>query len=459
MALATTARGADLPLRQHVLRTLRLAGPVMLARAGILVMTTVDTVMCGHVAAVQLAYYGIAIAPHLAFFLVGIGLLTGMVVVTAQTDGAGRPAECGRIWRLALINGAAIGGLFGLLMLPGTAILLALDQAPAIAAAGGTVLIMFALGMPAILMFTATTLFLEGIGRPTPGMVVMALANLVNFGLNYLLMFGPWHMGAAGAALGTSITRWFMVLALAGYVLAMPDRDHYGVHAPMAGHWRLEGKLARLGWPIAVSFGLEHGAFFAAATFAGWLGAVSLAAYQIVINTMGLIYMLAIGLATATAVRVGNAVGRRDRPGLAKAGWVGLGIGIVVMLALMPVLYASRRLIVAIYTDDSAVVAIAVPALLLAAWLLIADASQGILTGALRGAADIWACISVQFICFWLICIPLCYLLAHPLHSGSPGCYGACWSACSPRRCCSHGASRRSRPARSDRSDLCARQP
>jgi multidrug resistance protein, MATE family len=421
MALATTASGADLPLREHVLRTLRLAGPVMLARAGLLVMVTVDTVMCGRVAAAQLAYYGIAIAPHLAFLLVGIGLLMGTVVVTAQTDGAGRPAECGRIWRLGLLNGAVIGSLFGLLMLPGAPILLALGQDPAIAAGGGKVLIMFALGMPALLLFTATTFFLEGIGRSTPGMVVMAIANVVNFGLNYVLMFQPWQLGAAGAALATSITRWFMFLALAGYVLAMRDRVHYGVGAAMSGHWRLEGKLARLGWPIAVSFGLEHGAFFAAATFAGWLGAVPLAAYQIVINTMGLIYMLAIGLATATAVRVGNAVGRRDRPGLARAGWVGLGLGIAVMLALMPVLYGSSGLIVAIYTDDRAVAAIAVPALLLAAWLLVADASQGILTGALRGAADIWACIGVQFVCFWLICIPFCYLLAHPLDLGVAG--------------------------------------
>jgi multidrug resistance protein, MATE family len=105
MTSAATARGADLPLREHVLRTLRLAGPVMLARAGLLVMVTVDTVMCGRVAAEQLAYYGIAIAPHVAFLLVGIGLLMGTVVLTAQTDGTGRPAECGRIWRLGLLNG------------------------------------------------------------------------------------------------------------------------------------------------------------------------------------------------------------------------------------------------------------------------------------------------------------------------------------------------------------------
>ena len=421
MTLAATARGADLPLREHVLRTLRLAGPVMLARAGLLIMISVDTIMCGRVAAQELAYYGIALVLRRCCVFGGIGAMMGIMASAGQVDGAGRPAECGRIWRLGLINGALFGSLFGLLLLPGEAILVALGQAPAISRGGGAVLVMFALGMPAMLMFAATTFFLEGIGRSTPGMVVMAVANLVNLGLNYALMFEPWQMGAAGAALATSITRWFMFLALGGYVLAMRDRARYGVAAPMTGSWPLERKLLRLGWPIAVSFGLEHGAFFAAATFAGWLGALPLAASQIVLNTMGLIYMLAIGLATATAVRVGNAVGRRDRAGLAKAGWVGVGLGIAIMLCLLPVLYGSSGHIVRIYTADPAVIAIAAPGLGLAAWILVADASQGILTGALRGAADIWACIIVQFISFWLISIPVCYLFAHPLDLGVAG--------------------------------------
>ena len=421
MALATATGGDDLPLRDHISRTLRLAGPVMASRAGLLVMASVDTVMAGRAGADQLAYYGIALAPQLAFMLVGIGLLMGTVVLTAQTDGAGRPAECGRIWRLGLLNATAIGLLSGLLLLPGEAILLALGQDASIAKGGGQVLLMLALGMPAILMFSATSFFLEGIGRSTPGMVVMALANLLNLALNYLLMFGPRELGAAGAALATSLTRGFMALAIVGYVLLMPGRRRYGVFGPMAGHWRLEARLARLGWPMALSYGLEHGAFFAAATFAGWLGAVPLAAYQIVLNTMALIYMLAIGLATATAVRVGNAVGRLDRPGLTKAGWVGLGIGIVLMLALMPVLYGSSGAIVAIYTSDPAVAAIAVPGLVIAAWILVVDASQGVLTGALRGAADIWAALIIQLVSFWVICIPLCYVFGHVLGYGVHG--------------------------------------
>ena len=66
------------------------------------------------------------------------------------------------------------------------------------------------------------------------------------------------------------------------------------------------------------------------------------------------------------------------------------------MLALMPVLYGSSAAIVRIYTADPAVVAIAAPGLVIAAWILVVDASQGILTGALRGAADIWAALLIQ---------------------------------------------------------------
>ena len=421
MALAAAASGSDLPVREHIVRTLRLALPVMASRVGLLVMASVDTVMAGWAGADQLAYYGIAFSPHMAFLLVGVGLLMGTVVLTAQTEGAGRAAECGQIWRLSMVNAAIWGGLSAVLLLPGEAILIGLGQEAAIAAGGGRVLAMFALGMPAIMMYTATTLFLEGLGRPTPGMVVMVLANLLNFGLNGLLMFGPLELGAAGAALATSITRWFMVLALVGYVLLMPGRERYGVLGKRVGAWRAEARLLRLGWPMALSFGLEHAAFFAAATFAGWLGAAPLAAYQIVLNTMGLIYMLAIGLATATAVRVGNAVGRGDRRGLARAGWVGLGLGILIMVALMPVLYGSSGAIVRVYTVAPAVVALAVPGLVIAAWLLVVDASQGILTGALRGAADIWAALAIQFVSFWLICIPACHALGLRLGYGMHG--------------------------------------
>ncbi|MGI9435032.1 MAG: MATE family efflux transporter [Geminicoccaceae bacterium] len=412
--------GVDLSIRDHVIRTLRLAGPVMLARAGLLVMVTVDTVMCGWIGTDQLAFYGIATVPQIALLLVGVGLLMGTVVVTAQLDGAGRAEDCGRVFWLSLLHAAIVGVLFSLLLLPGPGVLQALGQNAEITAGGGQAVIMFAYGMPAILLFTAASAFLEGISRPLAGMVVMLLANLLNVALNYLLMFDPYQLGAGGAALATSIVRWMMAVVLIGYVLVMSGGQRYGIRARITGAWRariigawpLQRRLISLGWPMGLSFALEHGAFFAAATFAGWLGATALAAYQIVLNTMAVIYMLAIGIAVATGVRVGNAVGRGDRLGVARAGWIGVAIAVVVMIALMPLLSFGSGFITTIYTGDAAVIRLATTGLLIAAWILVVDASQGVLVGALRGAADIWPTLIIQVGSFWVLAIPLCYFFS-----------------------------------------------
>src|SRR6185295_946650 len=93
---------------------------------------------------------------------------------------------------------------------------------------GGEVIWMFAPGMPAILMFIATTSFLESIGRPRPGMIVSLAAILVNLGLCWVFVFGKFGlpaMGAPGAALAITITRWCMLAAIVAYVLALPEGE------------------------------------------------------------------------------------------------------------------------------------------------------------------------------------------------------------------------------------------
>lgn len=411
-----------MPLRAHVGRTIRLALPVMAARSGLLLMVTVDTIMAGRAGPGQLAFYAVSLAPQVLLLLTGTGLMMGTVVLTAQADGAGRPEACGRIWRLGLINAVVLGLLLGLPMLAGEAVLRLLGQSHELAAGGGAVLAQFSWGLPGLLLFTATGFFLEGIGRPGPGMVVMILANLLNVVLNALLMFGPFESGAVGAAIGTSLARWFMAAALIVYVLlVMPDARRYGVRASMRGYRGRALTLVRLGLPLSLSFLAEHAAFATVATFAGWMGAVPVAAYQICLNTMALVYMLGVGTATAASVRVGNAVGRGDRAGVAVAGWVALAFGLVVALGFVPVFLGLPKTLAGVYTADPLVLAVAAPGMTIAALCLLGDAAQGILIGALRGAADIWVPLALQLASFWLLAVPLAYCLGHGLGWGVPG--------------------------------------
>ena len=427
--VASTASSVPpLTLAEHIRGTLSLAVPVMLARAGVVIMMTVATVMTGRKGGQELAYLGISLAPQITMLTVGVGLLVGTIVLTAQADGAGEQQRCGRIWRLSLVIGFALGVMYAIILLEGEDILRLLGQPQDIVAGGGKALAMLSLGLLPILMFAATSFFLEGIGRPRPGMVVSLAANFVNAGLGWILIYGHFGMpamGAAGATLALSITNWFMFLTLAGYVFVMPDGARYGVRASLVGHLGAVRALLVMGGPLALAIGLESSAFAATATFAGWIGTESLAGYQVALNVVALVYMLSIGLSTATAVRVANAVGRSDPVDLRRAGWVGAGLVLVLMIVIAVAIALARDPIAAFYTDDPAVRAVAVTALGIVAWIVVVDGTQGVLMGAMRGAADLVVPTATYAVSYWALTVPLGYYLG--VHDGR-GIPGLMWS-------------------------------
>ncbi len=411
-------------LYEHIVRTLRLALPVMLSRAGVLLLAVVDTAMTGRAGADQLAYYGIAMAPQIFVLLIGIGLLLGTVVLTAQAEGAGRPEDCGSIWRVALIQALIYGLIQMALMYGGEWFLLATGQSADLAAGGGRVMVVLGWSLSAMLLFLATTLFLEGIGRPQAGVVIMLLANFLNGFLNWLLIYGHWGlpaMGAEGAALATSLVRWFMFLVILAYVLLRIDRVRYGIAGPLRDARRLSRIMQRIGYPMAITQGLESGAFSTMILFAGLLGTAQVAAYQIVMTMIALVFMCAQGFTTAASIRVGNAVGRADHAGIRVAGWVAVGLVIIVLFCFSVLFYLYPAALVAIYTDDPEVTRLAVAALLVTALVLVPDGLQAVLNGALRGAADVWPATGLFLIAFWMVMIPAGYLLGVRWEGGAPG--------------------------------------
>jgi len=420
----TLPRATPLSPAQHVIRHLRLAVPVMIARLGMILMISVDTVMVGRVGAEELAYYAISLAPHMTLLVVGIGLTIGTMILTAQADGAGRPEDCGAIWHTALWVGGALGLVGALGLLPAEPLLLLLGQSDQVAAGGGRALVMFAAGLPAIMMFIVTSFFLEGINRPGPGVVVALVANLANAALNWVLIsghLGAPEMGAAGAALATTVTRWLMFFWLAGHVLLMADGDRYGVRSAAVGRLALAGKFLRLGTPLAIITGLETSCFTAVTTFAGWLGPVPLASYQVAFNVITFVFMLSVGVSTATSVRVANAVGRRDPRGLVAAGWTGIGLVLVITLAMAVAIRVFNDTIAAIYIGEAAVLAIAAPALVLTALVVVVDGLQAVAMGALRGTADVWLPMLACAVAYWGVAVPAAYGFGIALQGGVVG--------------------------------------
>jgi len=427
----TTAPPHSLQLRppartlgEHVIRTFQLALPVMSGRAGLLIMVTVALVMVGHAGPNDQSYFAIGFAPHMLVLVIGMGLVASVTVLSAQADGAGRPEQCGRIWRLGMVMAAACGLLAAVIMLWGRTILRFAAQSEDVALHGGEVIWMFAAGMPPMLMYAATSTFLESIGRPRPGMFVSLGANLVNFGLCWVLIFGELGfpaMAAPGAALAITITRWCMFFAVVAYALALPEAARYGLRLPLAGHYRVMFKLLRVGLPLAVAMGLESVAFTTTTMFAGWLGNEAVAAYQDAMNVNAFVFMLALGLQTATSVRVANAVGRNDQRGIRAAGWVGVGLTAVILGATGLAIWLGRHGLADLFTANPAVQATLISTLAIVAWVGVVDGLQAVLIGATRGVADTTVPTLLQGISFWVIMVPLNYLLGVHLGFGVEG--------------------------------------
>lgn len=410
-------------LSEHIHRTLGLAVPVMFGRLGILVLVAVDTAMTGHFGAVELAHYGLAMAPQVFMLLVGIGLLMGTVVLTSQAEGAGRSGDTGGIWRVALVHAAVFGTVLTALCYVGESFLLWAGQDPGLAAGAGRVLVIFGWGLPGVFLYTASVFFLEGINRPVPGMMVVIAANVLNYFLNWLMIFGHWGfpaMGAEGAALATTLVRWFMFAAAAAYVLVRVDAVRYGLRATIPDTLGLARRFRRIGYPMGIAHGLETSAFSAMTLFAGLLGAVQVAGYMIAMNLISLAFMCAIGFATAASVRVGNAVGRGDPQGVRLAGWVATTLAAILLAAVGGLFFFAPHWLTAIYTTDAAVAAVTVPTVLIAAFVLVPDGTQGVLMGALRGASDVWPATFLYLVAFWGVMIPVGYVLGVVERGGAP---------------------------------------
>ncbi len=410
---------------RHVADLLRLAAPVIVARAGLITMAIADTIMVGRFSTQDLAYLTIGLAPMTTLIVAMTGMVMGTLVVSAAAYGAGHFRECGAAWRRSLPFALAVGGVGALICAFGPSLLAALGQGPDLAAAGGRVTQVLGLGLPAAIVFVTSTFFLEAIKRPLPGMAMMIAANVLNVALNWILIYGHFGfapLGALGSALATTGVRIFLAAGLVIYITCvMADRNVFGVALPAGGGWRSWKRQRHIGYAAGVSLGVEAGAFSILSIFAGWLGPLALGAFSIALNLIAFAFMVAIGFGAATAVRVGISHGRGDHAGAARAGWSGLIVNSAAMAIFALIMALAPAVLFALYSDDAALAAMTVPAIGLAAWVLMADGGQAVMANALRGRGETWVTTACHVFSYLVVMVPLSWFLALPAGRGVGG--------------------------------------
>lgn len=412
-------------VRQDLAALFTLAWPVVISRLGMMAMGLSDAIVVGRYSAVQLGWHAIAWAPTTVVLVVGTSLLGGVQVMTARAMGEGRPEETGAVLRRGLIYGAKVGLLAGAVLFFLGPWILGLLQLPDDLVAGATPpLQIFALSMPFFVIGSACSAWLEGLGRPRIGAVFMWIANLINLLALLVLVpgtFGLPALGASGAAIATLIARGMLTLALVVFILKMPEARKLGVFTPAAPAPEAASEQTRIGLGAGASGFFEMAAFAGMNVIAGWLGTIPVATWSIVVNVISVAFMVPLGIATAVSVLVGRAYGAGDAAAIRRISLIAYGVTTAFCLLVTLVCWFGAGLIASGYTTDAATLALAIPALVLAAAIIPPDALQVVVAQSLRARGDILVPTATHFVSYVLVMAPLAWFLALPAGRGING--------------------------------------
>ena len=412
-------------VKEELSKTIKLAYPVIIGQLGIIMMGVVDSIMVGRLGPIPLA--AASLGNSLIFLILIIGIGSSIVVspLVAILVGGKRYSECGVYFRQSLLVNIVLSILMIGAILIGVNFISYLDQPPEVIEL--TIIYMSIVGLSAfpLMIFQSYKQFIEGLSVMKPAMIISLLANIINAFANWVLIFGELgfpKLGLAGAAWATFVSRIFMALVIMIYVMRNQKFKQYDVTFHFRGiNIPVIKKLLSLGLPSGFQYFFEVGAFTFAVIMIGWIGANELAAHQIAINLASISFMAVLGISQAASIRVGNAMGQQNIADVRKAGFTAIGFGAAIMSLAGITFILLNNFLPTLYIDDKAVISIASRLIIIAALFQLSDGIQAVGIGVLRGLTDVKGPTIITFVAYWIISLPIAYILAFKFSLGVDG--------------------------------------
>ena len=402
------------PWRDEIRATASLAWPLILTNVSQSLIQATDVLMLGRVGARTLAAAQLGVNLFVAFLIFGMGLVMAASPMMAKQLGMRRHSvrDVRRTVRQALWSATAITLPVWLILWYTEPILVAMGEEPSLSADAGRFAHTLQWAMLPALYYLVLRSFVAALERPGWSLVVGLGGVACNALVNYSLIFGHFGLpalGLTGAGIGTTTTNIFMFLAMAGIVTWHARFRRYHLFGRFwRPDWERFRAVWRLGLPIAVTLALEITVFNAAVFLMGLIGAESVAAHAIALQCAALTFMVPLGLSQAVTVRVGLAFGRRDRDGIARAGWTAFALGVSFMALMAVIMLSFPRSLVSLFLDpadpaNAAVIPLAISFLFVAALFQIFDGAQAVGAGMLRGLHDTKVPMAYAAAGYWLI--------------------------------------------------------
>jgi multidrug resistance protein, MATE family len=406
-------------LKQQIKSTLQLAYPVIIGQLGIVMMGLVDNLMVGKLGAASLAAASLGHGITFLIFIIGFGVAMAVTPLVAISVGAKKFEECGVYFRQSLLVNTGMAIIITIITIVIADFIPMMNQEAEVASNATSYTKILALSALPILVFLSYKHFIEGLSVMRPAMIITLVANVVNAFANWVFIFGNLGFpayGLDGAAWATFSSRIFMAVVIMIFVMRNKNFKQYDVSFNYKSiNIPVIKRILSLGLPSGFQYFFEVGAFSFAVVMVGWLGAEQLAAHQIAINLASISFMAALGISMAGSIRVGNAVGKKDISETRKAGFVAILLGAVLMSISGIIFISLNKFLPTLYVTEEVVISFASSLLIIAALFQLSDGVQAVGIGILRGLTDVKIPTAITFTAYWIVGLPVGYLLGFTL--------------------------------------------
>lgn len=397
--------------------SLKLATPIVLSQIGHTLVHFSDTIIIGQFAGtISLAAVSLSISLFIVPFVMALGISYGITPLIAQLNGRKNYNECGRLLSNSLLLNVVTGAFLLMVFYLGVELFIdKLHQSPAVVVQARPFLIMLLSSLVPLMVFNTFKQFAEGLGFTRQAMYITIAGNVINILVGIILvkgMFGISPMGIKGVGYSTFIDRCLMAVAMSFYVFRSPNFKKYLVDFAFKNiEIKRVKELLKIGTPVAMQSTFEVSAFGGASIIIGTIGSVPQAAHQIALNLASMTYMMAAGISSAAAIKSGNYFGEGSHPKLRLSAISNYHIVIVFMCVTAILFMALKNVLPWMYTSDKSVIVIAEQLLVVAAFFQLFDGTQVVGLGVLRGMGDVKLPTLLTFISYWVIGLPIGYLL------------------------------------------------
>jgi MATE family multidrug resistance protein len=398
---------------------IRLAIPLAAQQLGFQLMGTVDAALLGRYDDSALAAAGVGNSVLFAVCSVGLGIVMGLDTVLPQAIGAQRRDAARRSLAAGLRLAMLVGLGCTLVVLAAPALLAVADVPDDVVRDARLYIDVRAIGIVPFLLSIAFRSYLAAHHITRPLIVAVVIGNVVNAGLDVVLIFGAGPippLGVAGAAIATVSVQIALVAIYRASARAIASDG-----PPPASTRADVVKILRYGAPIGGHMFAEIGVFALATVLAAHLGTVPAAAHSIALGLASFTFSVAVGVGSATSVRVGHAIGAGDRRLARDRGLLGLRLGLGVMAVFAAAFLVAPRALAGLFTDSAAVITQALPLLQIAALFQLSDGTQAIAAGALRGIGNTRATFVGNVLGHYGVGLAISLALAFGAGLGAPG--------------------------------------